>query len=334
MPANLNLTLDASGLGLLAGGGVSLTRNDAYNLRLRVMQGAQDASLSSPSFRVGFGTVGVAPTRGQFKLTTSTGTSEAMAYNSVTGAVASAVSAVAGNVSVATYGSSGAAWIITAATANTALSFSGVTFTLFPSSIVKISTLQTPASGVTAVQIVELVRQPAVNALTFTAAATANVVTLAKIQDGSATANESYRLTLGTDAVGGSYSLVYGSNATSAVSLGASSLALQNALSAVSGLGANIAVQASAGGTGHVISFVGTLGLTNITTALTLDAAGIQYASWYESPVTFSGLDLEEMFIEAGANSCTGLLEVELTEGGQKKTLLQSTASIRRDLQV
>lgn len=337
MPSNLNLTLDGSGLGLISGGGQIFSRNDSYNLRLRVVDsrdGAGDTSLSAPSFKVVFGTAGTRPAMGQFKITTSTGTSEAIAYNATTSAVATAVSAVAGNVTVATYGGSGSAWLITAATANTALSLTGVTFTMFPSSSARVSTLQAPASGVTAVQLVELVRQPAVSALTFSAAATAGVVTLSLVQEGSASANETYRLTLGSDAVGGSYSLVYGSNATTAVSLGASSLALQTALSAVTGLGANIAVQAVSAGRGHIISFVNGLALANVTTALTLDKSGIQYASWYEGVVTFGGMDLEQMFVESGANTCTGVLEVELSESSRKQTLLQVVATVRKDLQL
>lgn len=337
MAASIHLTLDGSGLGLISGGGQIFSRNDNYLIRLRVADSASgslaDTVLSAPSFRVSFGSTGAVPASGQFKLSTSTGTSEAIAYNASTAALASAVSAVAGNVTVATFGSSGSAWLVTAATANTALSFTGVTFTLFPTSTPKVTTFLAPASGVTAVQLVELVRQPAVSAATFTAATTTGVVTLSLVQEGSSTANETYRLALGSDAVGGSYSLVYGANATTAVSLGASSQALQAALSAVTGLGSDVAVQAVSSGRGHIITFVNGLALTNVTTALTLDAGGIQYAKWYEGSVTFSGLDLEQMFVESGANTCTGYLEVEMTESSRKQTLLQSVATVRKDLQ-
>lgn len=338
MPSNLNLFLDSSGLGLTSGSVQTLSRNDTYNLRLRILEnqasGYADTALSGPAFRVVFGTAGASPASGEFKLTTSTGTSPAIAYNATTSAVASAVSGVAGNVTVTTYGASRSAWLVTAATANTALSFTGVTFTLFPTSSPRISTLLAPASGVTAVQLVELVRLPAISASTFTSVTTTNVVTLAKLQDGSSTLNETYKLTLGPDAVGGSYSLAYGSNSTTAVSLGASSSTLQSALSAVTGLSGNISVQPLTVGRGHIISFSGALALTNVTTAITLDAGGIQYATWYEGPVTFSGLDLEQMFVESAANTCTGLLEVEMTESNRKTTLLQATATVRKDLQL
>jgi len=334
MPANLNLTLDASGLGLLSGGGQTFTFDDSYNVRLRVLQGGTDASLSAPSFKLVFGKAGAVPASGTFKLTTSTGTSQEIPYNATTAAVLTAVSAIAGNVTVTTYGSSGSAWLVTAATANSALSFSGVTFSLFPSSTVRITTQMGPASGVTAAQIVELVRLPAVSAVTFAAASTAGVVTFNLLQDGSATANETYRLSIGSDAIGGSYSLIYGSNATTAVALNASSSALQTALSAVTGLGANIAVQPSGVESGHIVSFVNALALTNVSTAVTLDAAGVRYARWYEGTVTFSGVDLQQLFVETSANTCTGLLEVEMTESSRKVTLLQIQAAVRRDVQI
>jgi hypothetical protein len=333
MPANLNLTLDASGLGLLSGGGQAFTFDDSYNVRLRVLQGGADAALSGPSFKLVFGKAGAVPASGTFKLTTSTGTSQEIAYNATTAAVLTAVSAIAGNVSVTTYGSSGSAWLVTAATANSALSFSGVTFSLFPSSTVRITTQMAPASGVTAAQIVELVRLPAVSAVTFAAASTAGVVTFTLLQDGSATANETYRLAIGADAIGGSYGLVYGSNATSAVALNASSSVLQTALSAVTGLGANIAVNPSSGVSGHQITFVNALALTNVSTAVTLDGGGIQYARWYEGSITFSGVDLRQLFVESGGNTCTGLLEVEMTESSRKTTLLQAQATVRLDVQ-
>lgn len=336
MGSSYNLTIDA-GSGLVSGLPSFVTQNDTSAFRFRVTetQGGQlvDSQLASPSFKMAFGTVNSVPAFGQFKLSTTTGTSAAISYNAATADVATAVSAIAGAVSVVTYGSSGSAWLITAATANTALSFSGITFTLFPTSTPRVTTLQAPASGVTAVQLIELTRQPAVSCATFTLATTANVVTLNKIQSGSATGNTTYKLVLGPDAIGGSYSLIYGTNATTAISLFASSASVQTALSAVTGLGSSVAVVPLGTGSGHIISFVNSLGLINVTTALSLDPVGLQYASYYEGSITFSGLDLGQMFVESQKSTCTGLLEIELTESGQKKTIMQSLLSVRKDLQ-
>jgi hypothetical protein len=336
MPSSYSLTIDA-GSGLASGMPSFVTQNDNCSFRLRITEteNAQlvDSKLSSPSFKMAFGIVNAVPAMGQFKLSTTTGTSSAIAYNATTSDVATAVSAVAGAVSVVTYGDSKSAWLVTAATVNTALSFSGITFTLFPTSTPRVTTLQAPASGVTAVQLIELVRQSAVSAVTFTSATTANVVTMSKIQSGSATGNTTYKLALGGDAVSGSYSLIYGNNATTAISLFATSASVQTALSAVTGLGANIAVLPLGIGSGHLISFVNALALTNVTTTLSIDSVGVQYASYYEGSITFSGLDLGQMFAESQKSTCTGLLEIEMTESGKRKTIFQSQISVRKDLQ-
>lgn len=338
MAANINLVLDASGSGLLQGGGSTLIRGDTYNFRLRIMENNlgvfSDTVLSSPYFSMAFGREESIPNSGFFKLTTSTGSSQPIAYNASTTDFLSAISAVAGNVTVTTHGNQESAWLISAATANVALNLTGVTFSLFPSTTIQINTLVPHASGVTAVKSVQLMRLPALSATSFSSASTANVVTMVKLQTGSATGNTIYQLSIGADAVGGSFAVIYGSNSTAAVSLGATSLILQTALSSVTGLGSDISVVSAAGNTGHIISFTGSKALTNVTTPLLLDLAGVQYAKWYETSITFSGNDLEEMFFDSQANSCTGLLEVEMTEQGMKKTLLQAEATVKKDIQL
>lgn len=324
---------DASGQGQLP----VFTRNDSVTLRVRLMDRTStgdyvDSSATSVTITAALGGLNLTPALGAFKLSTSTGTSQEIAYNASTSAVAAAVSAIAGGVSVEAWGSGGSAWLISAATANSALSFSGVSVSLFPTSQIRVSTLQAPASGVTAVQLVELVRLAAVSASPFAAASTAGVVTMTLVQDGSSSANETYRLKLGSDAVGGSYALAWAGNTTTAVSLGASSTQLQTALQAVSGLSGIISVQPLVGGEGHMISFTGTLGLTNITTALVLDAGGIQYASYRTGTLTMSGLDLEQIFVEAGANTATAMLEIQVTQDGTPGTAIQQVVSLRRDL--
>ena len=119
MASNIDILLDKSS-GLINGGSApygslpAFTRNDVYPFRLRVLErnesGAYtDAVLSSPSFSLGIGDIDAMPTDGQFKLTTTTGTSTAISYNATTAQILSAISAIAGNVTVTTYGSSGSA---------------------------------------------------------------------------------------------------------------------------------------------------------------------------------------------------------------------------------
>ena len=340
MASNIDILLDKSG-GLLAGGSApygvlpSFTRNDVYPFRIRVLErnasGAYtDAVLSSPSFSLGIGNIDSIPTDGQFKLTTTTGTSNAISFNATTAQVLNAVSAIAGNVTVTTYGSSEGSWIITAATANTALSFGGLSFTLFPTSAIQINTRRAPTASVFAQQIISLGRSPAVFSDTFSSVS-GDSIALTKLQDGSSTTNETYALSIGNDVYGGSYSLAYGGYSVG-IDYSQTASNVATILSAITGIGPNnISVQSDSK-RGLIISFVNALGLQNVSTELTLDASGIQVYNWYTSTVTMSTSEIEELFNEAGTDTITPTLEIEMTDSGQTKTLLQYTTSISKDL--
>jgi hypothetical protein len=340
MASNIDILLNKSS-GLLLGGSApagvlpAFTRNDVYPFRLRVLErnadgSYTDAALSSPSFSLGIGNINAVATDGQFKLTTTTGTSTAISFNATTAQVLSAVSAIAGNVSVVTYGNSGSAWIITAATANTALSFGALPFTLFPTAAVQVNTRRVPTASVYAQQIVSLSRNPAVFSSSFTAIS-GDGVSLTKTQDGSASLNETYALTIGNDVYGGSYSLAYGGYSVG-IPYNQTATNVTTMLSAVTGIGAGNISVVSDSKRGLIISFVNALGLQNVTTALTLDSTGVQTYNWYTSTVTMSTSEMEELFNEAGTDTITPTLEIEMTESGQTKTLLQYTTSISKDL--
>lgn len=340
MASNIDILLDKSS-GLLLGGSApagvlpEFTRNDVYPFRIRVLErnadgSYTDANLSSPSFSLGIGNIDAVATDGQFKLTTTTGTSTAISFNATTAQVLSAVSAIAGNVSVTTYGDSGSAWIITAATANTALSFGALPFTLFPTAAVQVNTRRAPTASVNAQQIISLSRNPAVFSSSFTAIS-GDGVSLTKTQDGSATLNETYALSIGNDVYGGSYNLAYGGYSVG-FSFNQEAINVATALAAVTGIGAGNISVVSDSKRGLIISFVNALGLQNVSTALELDATGIQTYSWYTATVTMSTSEMEELFNEAGTDTITPTLEIEMTESGQTKTLLQYTTSITKDL--
>ena len=279
---------------------------------------------------MGIGDIDSTPTDGQFKLTTTTGTSTAISFNATTAQVLSAVSAIAGNVTVTTYGSSGSAWIVTAATANTALSFGGLSFTLFPTSAIQVNTRRAPTASVFAQQIISLSRSPAVFANSFTAVS-GDGVALTTTQEGSASLNETYALTIGNDVYGGSYSLAYGGYSV-ALAYNQTADSTATILSAITGIGSGNISVVSDSKRGLIISFINALGLQNVATALTLDSTGIQTYSWYTSTVTMSTSEMEELFNEAGTDTITPTLEIEMTESGQTKTLLQYTTSISKDL--
>ena len=340
MSANIDLYLDSGGNGLIGGSDVpTLTRNDVYNFRLRIQDAPpglapKDIDLSGTSLKLGIGDIDAKPTDGQFLLTLSGPvTSTAISFNATTTQVFNAISGIAGNATVTTYGVETNAWLITAATNGTALSFGGDANTLFPASSVLISTRRNPETGVKAQQIVQLRRNPAVFANTFSTASTVGVVSLTKLQDGGTNKNETYRLTAGADAVGGSYTFDFGGNTTTALALGATAVSVQVALAAVTGIGSsNVSVVALDNAQGYTITFIGSLGNTDVTTALLIDTSGIYFAPWKTATVTMATAELDEFFAEEGADTVTLTLEIELTDGGNPKTLVQTDVLIRRDL--
>jgi hypothetical protein len=317
----------------------TLTRNDSYNLRIRLQERDQEGLLrdldtSGSSLKLGIGGIDGDPTDGQFRLVLNSITSSAISFNATPLQVYNAISAIAGTgVTVTTYGKENFSYLITAATVNTALSFGGSAFTLFPTSSVLVNTRRFPAASVAAQQVIRLVRNPAVYADTFTASPTAGIVSLTKIQDGSSTQNESYSLVIGPDAEGGSVVLNFGPNSTTAIPIGSTAASFTEALSSITTISAgNVSVDLGNNAGNYSISFVRNLGLTNITTALTLDASGVIFGNFLQSTVTMSTAELDELFAEAGTDTVTPKIEVELTQGGTPKTVLQSDITVRRDL--
>jgi hypothetical protein len=344
MAQSLDLYIDTSKGELLSSGSAvngglpTLTRNDSYNLRVRLRERdsggfLRDLNTSGISVKLGIGGIEDSPTDGQFKLTLGAVTSTAISFNATTTQVYNAISAIAGaGVAVTTFGSiTVGAYLITSATANTALSFGGDAFTLFPSSSVLVNTRRNPATGVAAQQVIKLVRNPAVYADTFTASPTAGVVALTLLQEGSSTKNETYNLSVGADAEGGSVVLNFGTNSTTAIPIAATAASYVEALNAVTGIGAgNISVDV--GGGNFSISFVRDLGLQNVATALTLDASGVIFGTFLQSTVTLNTSGIDELFAEGGVDTITPTLEVEINQSGTPKTILQSQVTVRKDL--
>jgi len=294
----------------------------------------RDLSTVGSSVKLGIGGIDSGPSDGSFKLVLNSITSLAIPFNATAVCVYNSISAIAStSVSVTTYGAEANSFLITSATANSAMSFGGSSFTLFPTSSVIVNTRRFPATSISAQQVIKLVRNPAVFSDTFVASSTAGVVSLTKVQDGSASQNEIYNLSVGPDAEGGSVVLNYGTNSTTAVPIGSSATSFSGALSAVTGIGTgNISVDTGNNAGNYTISFVRDLGLQNITTALTLDASGVIFGNFLQTTVTMATAELDELFAEAGSQTITPTIEIELTQSGTPKTVLQSSITVRRDL--
>jgi hypothetical protein len=346
MSQSLDIYIDTTNGNLVAAGSArngtlpTLTRNDSYNLRVRLQERdsnglLRDLDTTGSSVKLGIGGIDDAPTSGAFKLSINGVTSNAITYSTDEATVAGYIyTAVSNNVAtVTTYGNEPDAYILTATQPNTAMSFGGSSFTLFPTSSVLVSTRRFPASSIAAQQVVRLARNPAVYSDTFVASPTAGVVSLTKVQDGSATQNETYNLAIGSDAEGGSIVLNYGTNSTTAIPIGSSAVSFQEALTSITAISnGNISVDTGNNAGNYSISFVRDLGLTNITTALTLDASGVIFGSFLQTTCTLATAELDELFAEAGSDTISPKLEVELTQGGTPKTVLQADVTVRRDL--
>ena len=347
MAQSLDIYIDTTNGNLVAAGSArngtlpTLTRNDSYNLRVRLQERdtegfLRDLDLTGSSIKLGIGGIDGDPTDGQFRLVLNSITSSAISFNATTTQVYNAISAIASSgVGVTTYGNEQFAYLITSATLNTAMSFGGSAFTLFPTSSVLVSTRRFPTASVAAQQVVRLVRNPAVFADTFVASPTSGVLSLTRTQIGSTTANknETYDLAIGSDAEGGSVVLNYGANSTTAIPIGASSVSFAEALSAVTGVGSgNVSVDVGNNAGNYSISFVRNLGLTALTNNLTLDASGVIFGNFLQTTVTMATAELEELFSETGSDTITPKIEVELTQNGTPKTVLQTDVTIRRDL--
>ena len=342
MASNIDIYLDAQGGGIQVGGSAVggqlpvFTRSDVYTFRLRLQKSGTDSfpidiDTTGTTLKLGIGNIDDVPSDGQFKLTCNGTTSSAITFNSTAAQIFTAIS---NNVStVAAYGNETYSYVLTATQPNTAMSFGGDSFTLFPLSSVLISTRRAPTAGISAQQIVRLRRNPAVFSNSFVTSSTAGVAVLSKTQDGSATQNETYKLSFGSDASGGSFVLNYGANSTTAIILGATSVCASEALSSVTGIGAgNISVAPLNGENGYSISFVRELGSLNLTTALVLDSSGLYYSPFRESVVTFATAELDELFAEEGTDTISPSIEIEITDGGNPKTLYQGSVTIRKDL--
>jgi hypothetical protein len=338
MASTLDLYID-TGTGELVQAGASasgdlptLTRNDSYTLRLRLLEKKADGTIgdidaTGATLKAAIGDIEAIPSDGDFKLICNGITSAAIPYNA---SAVSVYTAISNNVStVSIYGNQ---YLLTATQPNTAMSFSADSFTLFPASSVVVGTRRNPATGVNAQQTIRLQKDPAVFSDNFITSPTSGEIALTLLSEGSSTRNETYELEVGPGILGGAFSLVFGPNATTSIAIGTNAVTVQAAISSgINTITSNMSVQENGRG-GYIIAFTGRLGLTNITTALTLDATGVDFAPFKQTTLTLNTAELADFFTNADADSITPTLEIELTQNGNPKTILQKTVTIRKDL--
>jgi len=342
MASTLDLYIDTSSGQLVDGGSVAggslptLTRNDSYILRLRLLEKSSSGALddidtAGASLKVGIGTIEEAPSSGSFKLAINGVTSSAIPFNAT---AISLYNAVSNNVStVALYGSElFGSYLLTASQPNTAMSFTSDAFTLFPTSSVLVGTRRLPSSSVEAQQIVRLVRNPIVYSDSFTDSPTNDEIVLTNIQEGGTSANETYELSVGPRVRGGLFSLSWGGNSTTGIAPFTSAISVQTAISqGINTITSNISVQDNGKG-GYIFQFTGRLGQINVTTPLLLDSSGVNFIPMKQTTLTINTSEVEDAFASAGTDTITPTIEIELTQGGSPKTIFQGSTTIRKDL--
>ena len=342
MASTLDVYIDTASGSLLEGGSViggalpTLTRNDTYTLRLRLLEkqpngSLNDIDLTSSSLKAAIGNIEEAPSSGSFKLNINGITSSAIPFNAT---AISVYTAISNNVStVALYGSDTyGSYLLTATQPNTAMSFGSDAFTLFPTSSVLVGTRRNPATGIEAQQVVRLVRNPIVYADTFVTAPTTGEIVLTKLQDGSSSQNETYELSVGPRVLGGSYALAFGANSTTAIELFTTAVSVQAAISSgINTITSNVSV-ADNGKLGYIISFTGRLALTNVTTPLTIDSTGVNFIPFKQTTLTINTAEVTDAFADSGESTITPTIEIELTQNGTPKTVYQGNVTIRKDL--
>jgi hypothetical protein len=132
--------------------------------------------------------------------------------------------------------------------------------------------------------------------------------------------------------LGGSYALAFGANATTGIQLFANATSVQTAISsAINTITSNCSVVDN-GKLGYIISFTGRLGLTNVTTELTLDSTGVNFIPFKQTTLTINTAEVTDAFADSGESTITPTIEIELTQNATPKTIYQGNVTIRKDL--
>lgn len=280
----------------------------------------QEADYSGLSFKVAVGQIDESPTGGTWLLSYGGNTTSALAYNATAAQVQAALNALAsitsaGGVTVTKVGDNynvlfnqdGARTELTADAAS-----------LTPLSTAGISTLQEGTVSQPAIYLVHLQRTVAAYATSFTqvSASAASVSALSAWDGGRAT----YRVSISPDPKGGTFTLAFDAQTgtdvtTSAISVGASALDVQNALNRDALLN-KVTVQ-------QVGAFAWDVTVTTQpgTNGLTVSGAGLLSFSGFKGELnlnTASAISLLD-----GADFIQTTLEVEITSDSKPLTVLQ-----------
>lgn len=167
---DLELSLFRDGSGLAQYYAATVNRiptffyNEINNLKLVLsnLGGYQYVAAGPVTFSLAIGQPMQSPKRGEWRIGNGTATGTAVSFNATTAQLAGSLAGVFGAVQVATYGTNvTSGYLITAATANTALSLLPESLSLSPACTFDVLETVAPATGVTAQKLIRLRRLPA-----------------------------------------------------------------------------------------------------------------------------------------------------------------------------
>ncbi len=282
---------------------------------------------TSPGIRVAVGAIDEAPLAGTWTLSYGGNTTTALAYNATPAVVQAALNLLAsitaaGGVTVAKIGDNYNI-VFNSNGARTELTTNGAA--LIPLSAANVASLQTGDANKPAIYLVHLQRTVAGLATSFspTAASQITVESLTAWDGTKAT----YRVSISPDPKGGSFSLAFDAQtgtdvSSAAISVGASALDVQNALS----IGALADGKVSVTQVGAYAYDI-TVKTQPATAGLTADAAGLLSFAGYKGELNLN--TAEAISLLDGAESVQTTLEVEITSDSKTLTVLQISCTLQ-----
>lgn len=282
---------------------------------------------TSPGIRVAVGAIDESPLAGTWTLSYGGDTTTALAYNATPAAVQAALNLLAsitaaGGVTVSQIGDNYNI-VFNANGARTELTTNGAA--LIPLSAATVASLQTGDANKPAIYLIHLQRTVAGLATSFSPTA-ASAITVESLTAWDGT-KATYRVSISPDPKGGSFSLSFDAQtgtdvSTTAISVGASGLDVQNALS----IGALADGKVSVTQVGAYAYDI-TVKTQPATAGLTADAAGLLSFSGYKGELNLN--TAEAISLLDGAPFVQTTLEVEITSNSKTLTVLQVPCTLQ-----
>jgi len=282
---------------------------------------------TSPGIRVAVGAIDESPLAGTWTLSYGGDTTTALAFNATPAVVQAALNLLAsitaaGGVTVAKIGENYNI-VFNANGARTELTTNGAA--LIPLSAATVASLQTGDANKPAIYLVHLQRTVAGLATSFSPTA-ASAITVESLTAWDGT-KATYRASISPDPKGGSFSLAFDAQtgtdvSSAAISVGASALDVQNALS----IGALADGKVSVTQVGAYAYDI-TVKTQPATAGLTADAAGLLSFTGYKGELNLN--TAEAISLLDGAASVETTLEVEITSDSKTLTVLQIQCTLQ-----